>query len=536
MLRQPSWYRADPLDPIFDPAKQAFEEAKAAFVADLTKDVRKQDLVLQAATFKDIEDLVTSSKLKYEGGQKSKKAVKWLQKLSQRVQYYGSIMDILVQHHPEYVALAWGAMKFVFVLVQNHEKLITTLAKALANIGESLARVNLAIFLYPTARMKHAVASVYACIMRFCIRAHDWYRANKLHHIWESLARPVELRYTDLIENIESAMGEVEGLATAAARAEQRDVHMAVLTLAQRMENSEKVLFEVRQLVASTQAIVSSSQINTNVNIITTRSDDIISMLFPGFHPNGPGDLRYATMLVRQGHSNKAAFSVSSSFWRDCKFDAWNLSPSSAVVAVKGDYLSRFTLRHTAIQMIETIKAKQVPVIWFLKTSNDRITVAEMIKGLVYQALQVCNSSYTESSLGRLHATIQAADNEDAWFEILSSIITDLRQIYIILDLAATGENEVHQDDRSFLWLSAFKRLFLKLRERNVQAVIKVLLFAYGSTATHQFGTAAEFADVTINTKHLSRGGVAFYKQSVQSRSKLTPRGKMTMHGIISGR
>ncbi|KAJ4511776.1 hypothetical protein HRR83_004187 [Exophiala dermatitidis] len=534
MLRQPFWYRADPLDPIFDPAKQAFEEAKVTFAADLTKDVRKQDLVLQAATFKDIEDLVTSSKLKYDGGQKSKKAVKWLQKLSQRVQYYGSIMDVLVQHHPEYVALAWGAMKFVFVLVQNHEKLVTTLAKALATIGESLARVNLAIVLYPTARMKHAVAQVYACIMRFCIRAHDWYRANKLHHIWESLARPVELRYTDLIENMETALGEVEGLATAAARAEQRDVHMAVLTLAQRMENSEKVLFEVRQLVASTQAIVSSSQINTNVNIITMRGDDIIPILFPSFHPNQPGDLRYAKLLARQGQ--KAASSISSPYWQDCKFDVWNSSPSSAAVAVKGDYLSRLTLRHTAIQMIEIIRAKQVPVIWFLKTSNDRITVAEMIKGLVYQALQVCNPSYTERSLGRLHTTIQAADNEDAWFEILSSIIADLRQIYIILDLAATGENELHQDDRSFLWLSAFKRLFLKLRERNVQAVIKVLLFAYGSTATHQFGTAVEFADVTINTKHLSRGGVAFHKQTAQSRTKLTPRGKRTMHGIISGR
>jgi len=23
-------------------------------------------------------------------------------------------MDVLVQHHPEYVSLAWGAMKFIF--------------------------------------------------------------------------------------------------------------------------------------------------------------------------------------------------------------------------------------------------------------------------------------------------------------------------------------------------------------------------------------------------------------------------------------
>ena len=26
----------------------------------------------------------------------------------------GKVMDVLVQHHPEYVALAWGAMKLIF--------------------------------------------------------------------------------------------------------------------------------------------------------------------------------------------------------------------------------------------------------------------------------------------------------------------------------------------------------------------------------------------------------------------------------------
>ena len=30
--------------------------------------------------------------------------------------YYGNIFDVFAQHHPEYVALAWGAMKFLFVV------------------------------------------------------------------------------------------------------------------------------------------------------------------------------------------------------------------------------------------------------------------------------------------------------------------------------------------------------------------------------------------------------------------------------------
>ena len=39
---------------------------------------------------------------------------RWLAALSERIVYYGQVFDMLAQHHPEYVALAWGAFKFVF--------------------------------------------------------------------------------------------------------------------------------------------------------------------------------------------------------------------------------------------------------------------------------------------------------------------------------------------------------------------------------------------------------------------------------------
>ena len=41
---------------------------------------------------------------------------KWLEKLSTRIWYYGQVLDTLAQHHPEYVALAWGSLKFVLIV------------------------------------------------------------------------------------------------------------------------------------------------------------------------------------------------------------------------------------------------------------------------------------------------------------------------------------------------------------------------------------------------------------------------------------
>jgi hypothetical protein len=40
----------------------------------------------------------------------------WLERCSTRVMYYGKIFDNLAQHHPEYTALAWGAIKLVLMV------------------------------------------------------------------------------------------------------------------------------------------------------------------------------------------------------------------------------------------------------------------------------------------------------------------------------------------------------------------------------------------------------------------------------------
>lgn len=42
------------------------------------------------------------------------KARRWLVALSERIAFYGQVFDVLVQHHPEYVSLAWGTFKFIF--------------------------------------------------------------------------------------------------------------------------------------------------------------------------------------------------------------------------------------------------------------------------------------------------------------------------------------------------------------------------------------------------------------------------------------
>ncbi|KAH6875178.1 hypothetical protein BKA58DRAFT_409692 [Alternaria rosae] len=85
------------------------------FGSNLTQDKRKVDFANQSASLQDLENVVKTACDSYTFS-RNKKAGKWLERFSSRLIHYGNIFDILAQHHPEYVALAWGTIKFLFVV------------------------------------------------------------------------------------------------------------------------------------------------------------------------------------------------------------------------------------------------------------------------------------------------------------------------------------------------------------------------------------------------------------------------------------
>lgn len=84
------------------------------FQNSLTKDLRKKSKLQAATDLDELRKAVNSAQTRYEDGMT--KTRKRLKSFSETFLYYGNIMDVLANHHPEYVALAWGAMKFLFVV------------------------------------------------------------------------------------------------------------------------------------------------------------------------------------------------------------------------------------------------------------------------------------------------------------------------------------------------------------------------------------------------------------------------------------
>src|SRR5271170_1194293 len=110
--------------------------------------------------------------------------------------------------------------------VINHEELITQIAKTLTGIADVLPRTDLLSILYPTERIKEAVAQLYAHVIRFIQFAVRWYKKGKVAHSVASILQPFQISCKSIVEDIAECSRRVDSLASAASKAELRDLHI----------------------------------------------------------------------------------------------------------------------------------------------------------------------------------------------------------------------------------------------------------------------------------------------------------------------
>jgi hypothetical protein len=98
--------------------QHAFTDAVRMFSTELSKDELKSRWI-EDAQINNIESLlhVLGDAQKHYTERKGESKVRdALDGLAEKAHHYSSIMDVFVAHHPEYTALVWGAMKFLFVV------------------------------------------------------------------------------------------------------------------------------------------------------------------------------------------------------------------------------------------------------------------------------------------------------------------------------------------------------------------------------------------------------------------------------------
>jgi hypothetical protein len=115
MQSQSQWYLGDPTTAQTNTAEHAYREALKVFGLDLGTHGQKKSLQ-HNQTLEQLKQNLNKAQLRYEQQHEGGKIGKWIRKFSAGICHYSRIFDVLVQHHPEYVSLAWGAMKFLFIV------------------------------------------------------------------------------------------------------------------------------------------------------------------------------------------------------------------------------------------------------------------------------------------------------------------------------------------------------------------------------------------------------------------------------------
>ncbi|KAF1848142.1 uncharacterized protein K460DRAFT_333887 [Cucurbitaria berberidis CBS 394.84] len=473
------WYAGDVSGSHVDAAREAFNLAIQKFTSDLTQDDRKKVAVQDATSLEDLRSAVSTAEKRYLGSRRP--AGKWLVKFSQRMHHYGTVLDAFAQHHPEYVALAWGAMKFLFTAVINHEDHLAALSKGLAKIAGLLPHSELISALYPTKKMKAAMAELYAIIIRFLVRAQDWLQESSLSRALHSITRPAKLRYDDLIEEIELRLQNVTAFATAASQAEIRDMRLEIMAMRDQQLEANCIMSYHANKFTENHAISLNHQLDTNHRLSDLQLSQILASLSSPLFIDPIKALQYG---IHQNNKRRRSRTQSalSPFWFTNKFQEWSQSEKSSLVIIRGTYSLRTQLRDFGTNLVELVSAAQVAIVWTLRITVDDgkdVTAIDLLKYLIWQALGIERVKRTERFMALSCAKFQSARTEEDWFQLLAAVLADLDEVFIIVDTELISPI-LAPLTKDFSFRKEFSDIFKKLGDHAIETKVKVLLISYG--------------------------------------------------------
>ncbi|KAI0153574.1 hypothetical protein BJ166DRAFT_533117 [Pestalotiopsis sp. NC0098] len=452
----------------------AFNEAKVKFGKDLSKDGRKIELVDSKESLEEVREMAAKAMDKYNCSKTHSEAKMWLWKFSSTARLYGDILDVFVQHHPEFVALAWGAMKLLLTAFVNHDKTITRLAKGLSLIADSLPCIDFMSQLYPTDLMKTAIAEVNAYILRFLIRAYDWYREGTWKHVLHSLTRPAELRYDDILEAISQRTARIKDLASYGGQGKMHNMSIKIDEVNTKLEHLQTAMSLQYNSMVSMNAQLTDLQFS---QIMESISDSAILM---------PEKVlsHLQAQAARYQASQPATWKLPQRFFGSSKLRIWTESESSDIVLVKGNFRSRQPLQNFCFDIITQLRESRIHALLAFKIhlqDSDQavVTCSDVLKYLIRQGLQVTQSLQTESSMSLTCKRFHGNLTDKELFQILEAVVSCINeQVYLVLDLALL--NPEFSQPGGFSWLQAFLGFFKNLSARKPTHRVKVLLLNYG--------------------------------------------------------
>ncbi|RGP72193.1 hypothetical protein FSPOR_2865 [Fusarium sporotrichioides] len=431
---------------------------------------------ISSTSLSDVVTITQEAEDKYaEAKQNKKSSREWLRGLSKRIMYYGNVLDVLSQHHPEYVALVWGLVKFVLTGVINHRNLVAQFSQALSMIAQVLPRTKVSAELYQTNEMKDAVASLYAHILLFLQKAARWYNYSSAGRALSALFRPFELSYKESLDQIILCSQQIDDISSIASKVEIREIKVLVEGESTKLVKQEKKLHEMQvQFNAAHEEL--SSKVGSILQIISCKkspsSKEIPTRTRLTIHKGSAtrlneiyvdvkemkpriGDMHFSHVLSALEPKNSPESSLQvhrslirrSSPWRSQNKNTleliqsvgqWISSPRSPLLILQTQPRAQARVKEIATELIGMLQPHSKSVVWHLSSvsskQNDGISSIDILKSLIFQCMKLVPELIT-SDPGKFSAvTMHANHSEVEWLELLCYILRHMNTCFVVIE------------------------------------------------------------------------------------------------------
>ncbi|KAK8061146.1 Nacht domain protein [Apiospora hydei] len=507
------WYHSPSEESWAQPAKDAYDLAIETFTKELSQDelhsigISSQSGISSQNSMLDVQVAVQSALNNYETRTKTSKARMWL-------------------HYPEFTSLVWGTFKFLFTAVLNHEELLAEISKAISLIADMLPWTVLHSELYPTKRMREAVARLYAKIIKFALMAVQWSKKSKVMHSVAAIIHPFKLSFSPIINEIAEHSQRVNELASAASRAEIRDQHVEIHSLKRETEIIVTRLSLQNEMIIAQQSLQGEVLIDLRDQKQFFRNaqlEDVHQLMLEQGTPDSESSLAFCrsmrTRRIQKLSTQLPAASIPT-------LRAWVDEPTSLLLLAESRGVRTSPLDF-AVEFLNAVLEREHPLIWALPfltesfqfndetaaeppSSPQSLSVAGILRSLVLQTLHLSAAAMTESRNPVTIRHLRSIVTVEQWFKVLERCVSTLPALFIVIDIgileAAVGRRDFDDEDdargdRECYRVSDFiDRMSEMVGCRQRQGRLKVVIAAVNFREAASMDTEEVFGDMCIHT------------------------------------
>ncbi|THY17604.1 hypothetical protein D6D01_07455 [Aureobasidium pullulans] len=454
---------------------------------------------------------------------------KWirLNSISSRIVYYGTVLDVLSQHHPEYVSLAWGAVKFVLMGVINHGELLNKFTQAFSEIGDALKVAACSALVYETADIETTISRLYLQIMRFLHKAVRWYTSSPIVRVLKGIVKPYELSWKEDVDSIRSCLARVKDHAEIASWAELRVVHDVLTTQGSKIDviglavsNLQNRLDGMFQLLEhQLQETLSQYRLNPQIHLapiselseltipadnkaisMTLREDmdyirpgirDLqVNAILENLQPALDPDQNLLQTQLILGRNNNMHDHLRN---RDhvCRYiQRWSDEPASSLLIVRATVRSRVMVKTILLDLISTLRASARTVFFTLPRAASRIPrdqsllLSSWVQALVHQVLKTKLDFLLRSQEKSQVAQYCENHSPKEWMHLLGQVLASIPYAYFIIDTSDLYEQYRNEPDYFRDLINLFRTLMASVTAAHGH--LKIFIVGYGSVVPNE--------------------------------------------------